>query len=156
MKRLITLTALGTTLLWSCGDKNTPTPSVGSGTLSAKVDGSDWDASLTVQATLNSGILQVVGSDNGGKQMAVTIQNYSGAKEYVLGGPVTSTNMNSGRWTAGLASEQTYVTNVGQGEGTCTISSDNNNQIEGTFSFTAKNTQSEQVTITQGKFKAKY
>lgn len=156
MRRILLLLAfVSTTLLGCSGDDDTPIPGVpSSGTMSAKIDGSDWSAVLAVQATKTNGVFQVSGSDNGGKQMNVTIMNYTGPGTYTLGGPATSGNGSNGRWTAGLSSSQTYNTMVGQGEGTCTVSTESGGTVEGTFSFTAKNSDGAQVTVTEGKFKA--
>ncbi len=155
MKQIISILAVCATLILGCSKDKTPSLP-GQGTLSAKIDGSAWSASLAVQAVVTSGILQVTGSDNAAKQMSVNIMNYTGPGTYVLGGAATSGNGSNGRWTEGLNSTQTYSTMVGQGEGTCTITSDDKGKVEGTFSFNAKNTDGKQVVVTDGKFKASY
>lgn len=156
MKQFFSLLALSVFAFAGCGDKdNTPNPlNPSSGSLSAKIDGTSWNASLAVQAVKASGTLQVTGSDNAAKQLNVTIMAYTGPGTYALGGAATSGNGNTGRWTAGLNPEQTYSTIVGQGEGTCTIKEEGG-KVEGTFSFTAKNTEGEQVTVTEGTFSVK-
>jgi len=154
MKKIFAILAIAAIGSASCSTTDTPTPSVpGSGTMSAKIDGTAWSASLAVQAVKASGTLQVSGSDAGGKQLNVTIMNYTGSGTYTLGGPSTSGNGTNGRWTAGTSSNQTYNTMVGQGEGTCTLT-ESGNSVEGTFQFTAKNTDNVQVTVSEGKFKA--
>lgn len=156
MKRTLLLLACASVALFGCSnDNNTPAPAnPSSGTMSAKIDGSAWSAALAVQATKTNGVFQVSGSDNSGKQMNVTIMNYNGPGTYALGGPATSGNGSNGRWTAGLSSDQTYNTMVGQGEGTCEITTESGGTVEGNFSFTAKNTDNAQVSVTEGTFKA--
>ncbi len=157
MKQLFSVLALSALMFSACGDKDkTPNPlNPSSGSMEAKIDGSSWKAALAVQAVKSGGTFQVTGSDNSGKQLNVTIMNYNGPGNYTLGGPATSGNGSNGRWTAGLSSDQTYSTMVGQGEGTCNISKEEGGKVEGTFSFTAKNTEGKQVTVTDGSFSAK-
>lgn len=154
MKKIFAILAVSAIGWTSCNNADTPTPAVpGSGSMSAKIEGADWTASLAAQAVKASNTLQVSGSDNSGKQLNVTIMNYTGAGTYTLGGPATSGNGSNGRWTAGTNSSQTYNTMVGQGEGTCTVTESGGN-VEGTFGFTAKNTDNAQVTVAGGRFKA--
>ncbi len=156
MKQFFSLLTISVFALTGCGDKDkTPSPFNPSGSLSAKVDGSSWEASLAVQAIKASGTFQVTGSDNSAKQMNITIMNYNGPGTYTLGGSATSGNGSNGRWTAGLSGNQTYSTMVGQGEGSCTISKEEGGKVEGTFNFTAKNTDGQQVTVADGSFSAK-
>jgi hypothetical protein len=155
MKKIFPLFAIASALLFtSCGSDDPQPANPLSGTMSADIDGSSWTASLAVQAVKAGGTLQVSGSDNSAKQLNVTIMNYTGSGTYTLGGPATSGNGSNGRWTAGLNSNQTYSSMVGQGEGTCTVTESGGN-VEGTFQFTAKNTDGVQVNVTNGKFKSK-
>jgi len=155
MRKIFAMLAMSSLAFFGCSsDDTTPTPTPASGTMTAVIDGNSWNAALAVQAVKTSGTFQVSGSDNSAKQMNVTIMNYTGPSTYALGGSATSGNGNLGRWTAGLNSNQTYSTMVGQGEGTCTITSETGGVVEGTYSFTAKNTDGVQVSVTEGKFKA--
>lgn len=126
------------------------------GSMSAKIGSESFDASLAVQATKTSGIFQVSGSDSKARQMNITILEYKGVGEYALGGSATAVNKGTGRWTKGLATEDTYITQVGLGSGTCKITQDDGKKVSGTYAFTAKNTKQEQVTVTEGKFEASY
>ncbi len=154
MRKIFALMAVSAIGFAGCTSTDTPTPNLpGSGSMTAKIDGSEWKAALAVQAVKASGTLQVSGSDNNGKQLNVTIMNYTGSGTYTLGGPATSGNGSNGRWTAGTSSTQTYNTMVGQGEGTCTVTEASGN-VEGTFSFKAKNSDNIEVSVTNGSFKA--
>jgi hypothetical protein len=157
MKKIINLVLISSVLAFSCSSSDdTPTPQnpASKGTLSAKVDGKAWDASLTVQAVNTNGVFQITGSDASAKQLSITIMDYKGSGTYQLGGDVTSVQTNTGRWTAGLNPDQTYITQVGLGQGTVKIK-ESGKEAEGTFDFTAKNTKEDKVSITQGKFKVK-
>jgi hypothetical protein len=129
---------------------NTPTP--GQGTMTCKVDGNDWSASLAVVATNSNGVFTVTGSDANAKQCQVTVMNVNGPGTYELGGSMT--NPNTGRWTASTDPADTYSSMLGQGSGTVEITTLTTTKAEGTFSFTAKNTAQQQVSITSGSFSA--
>lgn len=142
--------------LGSCKKKDDENadPSLSGGSLSARIDGADWNASLAVQAVNSNGVLSVTGSDASSKQLQITVINPTGAGEYQLGGNMT--NQNSGRWTAGVNTNQTYTTTVGLGSGTVNISELTDTNVKGTFSFTAANSDEEQVSVTDGTFSAAF
>lgn len=150
MSRLLACLIIAMLAITGC-KKDSPSDPNANGTLTAKIDGQSWTAELTVYGSVSGPVFQITGSDNAAKQLQVIIHDYSGSGTYALGGSVTANNMSSGRWTAGLATAQTYSTQVGLGNGTCTIT-ENGNRLEGTFSFTAKNTDDEAVEVTEGKF----
>jgi hypothetical protein len=129
---------------------NTPAPGTASMTL--KVDGADWSASLAVVATNSSGVFSVTGSDSNAKQCGISVMNVSGPGTYELGGSLTNPNM--GRWTASTDPSDTYVTSLGQGSGQLVLTSLSDTHAEGTFEFTAKNKEQQTVTISSGSFKA--
>ncbi len=135
----------------ACKKSDQPDDPNSNGTLKAKIDGQQWTASLTVYGSVDGGIFQITGSDNTGKQLQLSIINYLGEGNYLIGGPAVNNNPNFGRWTGGLSPYLTYSTQVGQGEGACILEV-NGNKIEGTFEFTARNTEGELVTITDGEF----
>jgi len=122
------------------------------GSMSLKVDGTSWTASLAVVATNSGGLVTVTGSDSNAHQAQVTIYNVSGTGTYQLGGSMTNPNM--GRWTAGVNPEQTYTTSLGLGSGTVEITELTDTNVAGTFSFTAKNSNGDEVSITEGSFNA--
>lgn len=124
------------------------------GNMSAKVDGKEWTAGLAVQATKSSGVLAIGGTGNGA-QININVLSYTGVKTYPIGGSVTSTNTTQAIYTTTALPPVVYNTMVGQGVGTLDITKEEGGYIEGTFSFTAKTTTGTNVTITEGKFKAK-
>jgi hypothetical protein len=128
----------------------------GKGSMTATIDGEKFDASLAVQAVSVSGLFQVTGSNGKVQQMNISIMSYNGVGEYALGGSATAVHKGTGMWTKGLNSQDTYTTQVGLGNGVCKITSDDGKTVEGTFSFTARNTQQQLVNVTEGKFKASY
>ena len=129
---------------------NTPAPT--QGTMTCKVDGADWSASLAVVATNSGGVFTVTGSDGSAKQCQVTLMNVNGPGTYQIGGSMT--NPNAGRWTASTDPADTYSSMLGQGSGTVEITVLTATKTEGTFSFTAKNTAQTTVSITEGSFSA--
>lgn len=124
------------------------------GSMSAKVDGKDWTAGLAVQATKTSGVLAIGGTGNGA-QININVLSYTGAKTYPIGGPVTSTNTTQAIYTVTSMPPVVYNTMVGQGSGTLVVTKEEGGYVEGTFSFTAKTTAGVNVTISDGKFRAK-
>ena len=124
------------------------------GEMTCKVDGTNWSATLAVVATLDesAGIATVTGSDGSSKQCQVTINGFAGTGTYDLGGTLTNPNM--GRWTASASLTDTYTTTLGQGSGSVKVTEVTDTSIKGTFSFTAKNSNGEEVSLTEGEFDA--
>ncbi|MCF8228012.1 MAG: hypothetical protein K9G58_08080 [Bacteroidales bacterium] len=122
----------------------------GSGTMTAKIDGTDWSASLAVQGVYSNNLFTVTGSDANSKQLQITIMNVNDTGDYTLGGDPTNTN--AGRWTEGIGQEQTFSTQLGLGSGMVNITEWTGSKAEGTFSFTAKNSEQAEVSITEGAF----
>ncbi|RZK49936.1 MAG: hypothetical protein EOO99_04095 [Pedobacter sp.] len=128
---------------------------IGSGSMSAKVDGKDWTAGLAVQASKAGGVLALGGTGNGA-QININIIAYSGPKSYPLGGPATGINPNQAIYTiTNPLPPVAYNTMVGLGNGSLNVTKDEGGYVEGTFSYTARNQAGVTVTITDGKFKAK-
>lgn len=123
----------------------------GNGSMSAKINGTSWSASLAVQAVKASGTLSVAGT--GGAQIDLRLINYTGPATYQLGGSLT--NINSGMYITTVIPPVTYSTGSGLGSGTLVIIKEEGGYIEGTFNFTAKTTAGVSATITDGKFRAK-
>jgi hypothetical protein len=129
---------------------NTAVPGTSSMTL--KVDGADWSASLAVVATNTNGVFSVTGSDANARQCGISVMNVNGPGTYDLGGALTNPNM--GRWTASTNPSDTYTTSLGQGSGTIVITTLTDSRAEGTFEFTAKNSAQQTVSISSGTFSA--
>lgn len=158
--QLALISFIGFTILSGCSKKdddnstpdNNSTPTGNS--MNCKVDGNAWSASLAVVATNTGGVLTVTGSDSNGKQCQVIIFSPSGTGSYELGN--TMTNQSNGRWTGSPDPMDTYSTMLGQGAETVEITELTATNVKGTFSFTAKNSASTEVSITEGSFSSTF
>ncbi len=139
-------------IMSSCNEEDDDNNNAGNGSMNLKHDGTSWTANIAVQGVNTNGVLSVTGSDGSANQCNITLYNIPGTGTYQLGG--TMTNTNSGRWTQGLGTNDTYSTMLGQGTGTCVITELTASKVEGTFEFTARNTLGALVTITEGSFSA--
>lgn len=123
------------------------------GSMSAKIDGQEWSATLATQGTKVNGVLALGGTGSGG-QININLMSYSGPGTFQLGGSMT--NPNHASYTTTSQPIVSYSNMVGQGSGQIVISSDADGYLEGTFNFTAKNpTSGNVVNVTEGKFKIK-
>ena len=124
-------------------------PSGSSGTMSLTVDGSNWSATLAVQAVNSNGVINVTGSDSNGNQASVILYGATVAGTYQVG---PSNPSNQCRWTAGTDPMNTYQANGVIGSGTITITELTAAKVVGTFQFTGYNTAQASKVITNGKF----
>ncbi len=152
---LLMVLVAGIITLGSCkkddGDSGTPVGSNGS--ISLKVDGSTWNASLAVQAVNSNGVINVTGSDSNAKQAGVTLYGISAPGTYQVGPPNAGNML---RWTEGLGQTDTYQANGVIGTGTVTVTELSDSKIKGTFSFTGYNTAQTSKQITEGTFEANF
>jgi hypothetical protein len=138
-------------LITSC--KKNEESKVTGGSMSAKIDGRDFSATLATQATKASGVLTIAGTGSDG-QINIVIMSYSTPGTFQLGG--TTTNPNNSSYTTTSTPIVSYSNMVGQGTGQIVVSSEKDGYVEGTFNFTAKNPSSgATVNVTEGKFKVK-
>lgn len=130
-----------------------PPPAAGNESMSAKIDGTliNFTADgYNVKGPQIGNTMSIIGL-NGTKQMAIAIDNYKGVGTYEYEN-ATSASYN-------LDSGFTGIFNAESQTGKITITSDSNNQIEGTFNFTGRNadpTINTTKVISEGKFKVKY
>lgn len=145
----------GVTLFSSCNknDDDSGTPAGSNGSISLKVDGSTWNASLAVQAVNSNGVINVTGSDSNAKQAGVTLYGVTAPGTYQVGPPNAGNML---RWTEGLGQTDTYQANGVIGTGTVTVTELSDSKIKGTFSFTGYNTAQTSKQITEGKFEANF
>lgn len=140
----------------SC-DKNsdddvTPENPISNGTITLKVDGSSWNASLAVQAVNTNGVINVTGSDSDAKQASVILYGVTEPGTY---------NVQAGlqhqlRWTEGLGTNDSYIANGLIGSGSITITELSSSKVKGTFQFTGANTAQATKSITEGSFEATF
>ena len=150
------LTAIAVLGLTSCNKSDdedvTPDNPLSNGTMSLKVDGATWNASLAVQAINAGGVINVTGSDSNAKQVSVILYGVTETGTY---------NVQSGlshqlRWTEGLGTNDTYIANGLIGSGSITITELSSTKVKGSFQFTGSNTEQVVKTITEGSFEAAF
>jgi len=108
-------------VLSSCAKKNDDnvTPSGSNASVSLKVDGQTWSATLATQAVIgDQGLVTLTGSDSDAHQISFTLMNAHATGTYSIGG---LTNPNQGRWTAGLNTSDTYLASMVLGSGEVVI-----------------------------------
>jgi len=142
-------------MLGSCkkDDSDSGTPVGSNGSISLKVDGGTWNATLAVQAVNSNGVINVTGSDSNAKQAAVNLYGVSAPGTYQVGPPNQGNML---RWTEGLGQTDTYQANGVIGSGTVTVTELSDSKIKGTFSFTGFNTAQTSKQITEGTFEATF
>lgn len=157
MKTLKTVlfSMLLSTFLFSCSkdDDNNNNNNTGNGTMTAKVDGANFNANLAVQALITSGVCSFAGTGGDG-QINVAIPSYTGPGTYAIGG----TSFATATYALTASPFTAYSASAVIGSGTITITSDTGGYLEGTFSFSAvNNTGGTLVTknITDGSFRIK-
>jgi len=128
----------------------------GSEFLTAKVNGTNFEAAqspaVIVAASVNNDVLAVHGGKNDGETIRISIFNYDGVGTYYTGDNIT--NVNSLMYLT-LTPSATWTSTFDIGSGTIEITSDNGTTVEGTFSFEGFNAQdSTTKNITNGSFKA--
>lgn len=128
-------------------------PSGSAGTMSLTVDGSNWSATLAVQAINSSGVINVTGSDSNGNQASVILYGATVDGTYQVG---PSNPSNQLRWTAGTDPINTYQANGVIGSGTIVITELTAAKVVGTFQFTGYNTAQASKVITNGAFDVNY
>lgn len=143
-------------VLSSCNkDDDDGTPAGSNGTMTLKVNGTSWNASLSVQAVNTNGVLNVTGSDSNAQQGSVILNGISGPGTYAVG-PNGSNPGNMLRWTEGLGQTDSYMANNVIGTGSVTVNTLTATEVSGTFYFEGFNTAQTSKTITEGAFNAKF
>jgi len=155
MKSLLLIVVLisGISLV-SCKKDSDPGPVGSNGTINLKYDGTDWSASMSVQAVNTNGVINVTGSDANAHQAAVTLYSVTGPGTYQVG--ANGATGNSIRWTEGIDPKQTYNASFVLGSGTVTVTELSTTNIKGTFSGTVFNTEQASKSITNGSFEATF
>lgn len=138
----------------SCKKTETANPA-SNGTMSLTVDGGSWSASLSVQAVNTNGVINITGSDSGGKQASVVLYNVTTEGTYLVG-PNSGNQSNQLRWTQGLGQTDTFVANGVLGDGTVTIDELTDSKIVGSFNFTGFADATTSKVISDGQFNANF
>ncbi len=152
MKSFKTLLALlaFSFVLTSCSKDDDDGAATGNGSLTAKVNGVDFNSTLAVQATLSSGVLGFGGTGSDG-QITIAIHNYTAPGTYTLGGG----NMSTAVFSLTTSPFTSYVASMVSGTGSIVVTELAGGYVKGTFSFTGATTGGATKTITEGKFNIK-
>lgn len=126
------------------------------GSMSAKVDGQAFEATLAVQATVSGNVFAFAGTANSStsvRQININIADYQGTGTYNF-----TTIGSSAIWSEGTSADRIFTANFLVGSGQVNITEVANGRAKGTFEFTGSNAGgggSETRTITEGKFDVK-
>lgn len=142
--------AISLTACDSGGDGGDDSGLDSAGTLKATVAGEAFDAVLVV-TTWQNGVLSVTGNlgatqAGSNKQLSITLNGASvGSHSFGIGGAI-------GVWATGSLSALDGYTAL---SGTLNITSLSNDRAVGTFSFTGRNNNGDQITVSNGEFDVK-
>lgn len=132
-------------VLASCNNDDDDNNSLPDPSMSANIDGISWTADVSLTGSTGGNVLLLTGAGSNGTQIVISVVNYTGESTY----DIPSGNSNSfGRWNSGT---EQFSTTIG-GTGTVNVTTDNGNQVSGTFSFTALSLGANNASITQGEF----
>ncbi|MGB3617571.1 MAG: DUF6252 family protein [Catalinimonas sp.] len=146
-------------LLTACGnDDDAASPQL-NGTMTAKVDGIDWEANVLAQITeAGPSVVVTASTDNSPEGLSSTIQmnlmNVSSTGTYGLDGTnFSAISTASYAFTTGSTANDVSTFNSLGESGTVRITTFDSNKIEGTFQFVGAEVQgSAKRTITDGAF----
>lgn len=126
----------------------------GEGSLTAKIDGSNFEAlSVAVVATISNNVAAIQGSNSEGEYIRLHISNYNGVGTYTTGNSISNTNSAMYGTVNPVIS---WVSTFDIGSGTIEVTEETDSFINGTFLFTGINSDGNTTskTITQGTFNA--
>ncbi|HEX9109301.1 MAG TPA: DUF6252 family protein [Longimicrobiales bacterium] len=147
--RQLTL-ALALVLAAACGkggDSTGPKPNLANGSMSAKFDGVQWNATASVRATSTNGIIGVAGTDASFQTLAFALAARAPGSYNIGSASAANAELTSGGnvWSA--------AGNIGGG--VITITSLTTTGVAGTFSFTMMKGGVPR-NVTDGKFDIKF
>lgn len=124
--------------------------------LTAKIDGTDFEAAqdpaVIVAASIGNGVLSIQGGQNDGQTIRATINGYDGPGTYTTGDNLANVNQ---LMYVTLTPVATWMSTFNIGSGTLVVTSDDGEVVEGTFSFEGFNAEDNTTkNITEGSFKA--
>lgn len=156
MKTLKLIFALALLLgISSCSDSTDEDLGLsGEGSLTAKIDGSNFEAlSVAVVATISNNVAAIQGSNSDGEYIRLNISNYNGVGTYTTGNSIS--NVSSAMYGS-VNPVIAWVSTFDIGTGTIEVTEETDTTIKGTFSFTGINSDGNTTskTITEGKFNA--
>jgi hypothetical protein len=137
-------------VLTSCSKDDDDGAAAGDGTLTAKVDGANFNSTLAVQAVVTSGTLSVAGTGSDG-QINIMIPSFSGPATFNVasGGAMANYTITTSPFTSWSAS-------MIAGSGSVVVTDYSGGRVKGTFSFTGVTSgAASSKTVTEGKFDIK-
>lgn len=142
-------------VLSSCSkDDSTSPESTGSATMSAKIDGSAWTATIN-GATNSNGLIAFAGQDGNVRQIQFRVMNVTQTGTYQIGGSIM--NVNTAQLSEGT---KVWTSGLGMGSGSVTFTKVSSTEAEGTFALTLAPVTSSRATgtknVTDGKFAVKF
>lgn len=126
----------------------------GEGSLTAKIDGSNFEAlSVAITATISNNVAAIQGSNSNGEYIRLNISNYNGVGIYTTGNSIS--NVSSAMYGS-VNPVIAWVSTFDIGSGTIEVTEETDSTIKGTFSFTGINSDGNTTskTITEGTFNA--
>lgn len=120
--------------------------------MTCKVDGADFEAGAVV-STLKDDVLIVTGTKGVDEQCQIILYDCTATGTYEIN--LNLTEKHIGGFTKGTdTNTDVYVSSGGLGTGSIVISELSETNVEGTFQFTAKNSEGTEVSVTEGAFKS--
>lgn len=153
MRRTLPALAVLAAVATACGGGDGPTGPQGpngptNGTFSARIDGTNWSATIVTPAMNQVGQISALGASSPTWTMAFAWVD-NGPATYVVGQSIGfngNLSQGTGVWSA----------SAGIGSGTLTITTRTASRVAGTFSFTMQpgqgSSSNQPVTITNGQF----
>ena len=142
----------------SCGSNDDDNDNADNGSnefLNVKINGTSWNSSTgfdLTSASKGGGTLSVQASNDVGEAIRFTIVNYNGTGTYTTGDNMSNTNSISYVTVSPVA---TWSSTFDIGTGTIEITVDENNVVEGSFSFEGFNATDQSTKVfTDGNFRA--
>jgi hypothetical protein len=133
-------------------DDDPASPASGNNTMSLKYGGTQWNATLNVQATRSGTTIVVTGTDSNTKQAQVQLNGVTTTGTYQVDGSAGNTL----RWTESTNPTDSFMANGTLGTGTIKVTELSDTKIVGTFNFTGYSVGGTKKTITDGKFNVEF
>lgn len=150
LKYFFSVTLIVSIGLTSCkkNEENNHTPPAGNGSMTAKINGSNFESTQEASATYKMGTLLVSGSNENG-QIQLSIWN----PDHVTGDfDIGGDGGNTGIYVHSSDINQNYYSYIGDYTGNIKLSEFSNTKAKGSFDFKAGNLNGDKVNISDGDF----
>jgi len=130
-----------------------PVNSDGFNSMSCTIDDASFEADIGVMVSFNDGLFTITGSGSQRQQCQLIVDECNKVGTYVIS--QESGEKNTARWSDGMDAKQDfYLTSEGKGVGLVVITSISSEEVTGTFSFDARNSEGDRVQVQNGVFTA--